>query len=179
MWRCRNTRPNLHRRRWVLGARRWWVVLAVVLAACGSVPPPSPTITPRPTLPPRTPPTAIPTAVVADRLMLGVARGVVLPGGAFVELPYTAEAAQTVTITARALTDDGAGNVLDVVLEVLDGEMNRVAYNDDGAATLDGFAPMDAALVGLPLAAGGYVVRVNAFNGFQAGDVEVKIDEAP
>jgi hypothetical protein len=173
-------RLTLRRRRWVLETKRLcWGALVVLLAACSSAPPAIPTITPRPTIEPRTPPTAVPTDVIAEPLTLGVPRAVTLPGAGFIAFPYNADDTQAVTITARALTDDGAGNVLDVVLEVLNVDMDRVAYNDDGAVALDGFAPNDAALVGLSLAAGQYTIRVNTFNGFQSGDVEVEISEAP
>jgi hypothetical protein len=153
------------------------MVLAWVLAGCGAQPTATPpTITPRPTLEPRTPPTAIPTAVAAGALTADETKTVALPGGAYVVLTYSASEAQQVRITARALSDDGAGNPLDVVVDVLDAEGVQLAYGDDRQTASDEeLAPTDAEIPVLQLERGTYRVRVNAFNGFQAGRVGVSV----
>lgn len=89
---------------------------------------------------------------------------------------YTIEREQVVTITARALTDDSAGNPLDVVLAVHDAGQNRIAYDDDSAAMLGGFAETDAAVQGLRLMPGAYTVHVNTFNGAQQGDISLELE---
>lgn len=104
---------------------------------------------------------------------------ITLPGQTFVNLTYTADETQTVTITGAALSDDGAGNPLDVVLEVLDADNERVAYDDDGGRDVDGLAATDAVLQGLRLGPGAYTIRVNAFNGFQGGEVAVTVEAVP
>ncbi|MBC8098350.1 MAG: hypothetical protein H7Y11_02805, partial [Armatimonadetes bacterium] len=48
-----------------------------------------------------------------------------------------------------------------------------VAYDDDSAAGLAGYAPTDAALIALTLPPGEYSVRVNSFNGVTVGEVEL------
>jgi hypothetical protein len=159
-------------------ARFMFVMLTVLLAACGSsATPVSPTNTPRPTLPPRTPPTAMPSPVAGGDVSPGETAVVTLPGGTPVDLMYTANEAQTVTITARAMSDDGAGNALDLVLEVLDSQHNRLVYDDDGGRFVDGLAASDAAVTGLTLVPGRYTLRVNAFNGFQRGELELTIEK--
>jgi len=153
------------------------VLCGLMLAACGTgATPVPPTPTPRPTLEARPLPTPIPEAQSGGEIGSGEAVRLTLPGGSPVDLLYIATEAQTVTITARALTDDNAGNPLDVVLAVHDAERNRIAYDDDGARNLNGFAATDAALTALALPAGQYTLRVNAFNGVQAGEVEVQIE---
>ncbi|MEL6151299.1 MAG: hypothetical protein AAFV33_28080 [Chloroflexota bacterium] len=159
--------------------RAWFAVpiFLLMLAACSTAPPPAPTFTPRPTLPPREAPTAIPTAVAAGDIMPGESVTVELPGSTPVDLMLQLDADVVVNITAAALTDDGEGNVLDVVLEVIDAQQTRLVYDDDGGAAIDGLAPNDAAVMGLDLQAGTYTVRVNAFNGFQRGEIEVTVVE--
>lgn len=158
---------------------KWWggVMLVLVLAACAPSTAVEPTPTPRPTLAPRTPPTPIPTAVVAGALIAGESAQVELPGQTFVELLYTADSRQQVTITAQALTDDGAGNSLDVILEILNADLEQIAYNDDGGRTAEvaDLAPTDALLSNVWLEPGRYTVRINAFNGFQRGQIEVTL----
>lgn len=155
-----------------------WILSVVLLtvAACGAGAP-DPTATPNPTYPPRTPPTPLPTPVDAGALVVDEPLTVELPGATMVVLTYEVDAPQTANLTAQALTDDGAGNVLDVVLEVLDSNMNRVAYDDDGGRFVDGLADSDAAIISLELSAGAYTVRINVFNGFQAGQVSVLLEE--
>jgi hypothetical protein len=160
-----------------------WILLGVVmvLVGCAPIVTPTPTPTLRPTLEPRVPPTAQPPPMVLSELVPDMAVEVTLPGLTYVELPYTAEVNQMVTIVAAARSDDTQGYALDVVLEMLDDDRRHVAYNDDAPLfSLDGFAtaPNDAAIVGLPLSAGNYTVRVNAFNGFQSGDVEILLTVA-
>ena len=89
---------------------------------------------------------------------------------------YTVDSDQVVTITGQAITDDTNGNPLDVVLAVRDDAGNRIAYDDDGAATLDGFAETDPALQDLRLTTGTYVVHVNVFNGVQSGEIALTIE---
>ncbi len=154
------------------------IIVAFMVGCAPAATPLPPTSTPRPTQPPRAEPTALPTPVDAGEIAVGDTVAVTLPGQAFVHLTLTMEAAQAVTITAAAQSDDGAGNPLDVVLEVLDGDNNRVAYDDDGGRNLDGLAPNDAAINDLSLEPGTYMLRVNAFNGFQAGALEVRVVES-
>ncbi|MEM6285006.1 MAG: hypothetical protein AAF787_22635 [Chloroflexota bacterium] len=151
-------------------------IFVVIVAACSTAPPPTPTFTPRPTLPPREAPTAIPTAIAAGEIAVGESITVALPGRTPVDITLQLDADTAVNITAVALTDDGEGNVLDVVLEVLDSAQNRVVYDDDGGAGVDGLAPNDAAVSGLSMDAGMYIMRVNAFNGFQRGEIEVTVE---
>lgn len=85
---------------------------------------------------------------------------------------YVASTPQTVHIKAQALGDDSNGYPLDLVIEVLDAQtLARVAYNDDRDADT-----RDPALTELTLAAGAYLIRVNAFNGYQEGRVSVSIE---
>ncbi len=95
---------------------------------------------------------------------------VVLLGQTPVDVMLMLDTEQTVTITASALTDDFEGNPLDPVVEVVDSENNRLAYDDD-----DGDAERDAAITGLTLPAGDYTIRVNAFNGFQRGEIALEV----
>jgi len=145
-----------------------WVLISVWLVACGgTLPPPTPTMPPRPTLAPRSAPTAQPTAVDAGVLEVGIPLMIALPGQTPVDVRFTLATAQAVTVTVSALSDDGAGNALDVVIELMDGQRQRIAYDDDSGGG------GNAALTNLVLDAGEYSVRVNAFNGYQAGQVEV------
>lgn len=98
--------------------------------------------------------------------------------GRFAELTFEARAGDVVTITAR-------GEALDVVLDVLGPEGDRLAYNDDwaggqavesGDPALAGLSVTDAAAVRLPVSVdGALIVRVNTFNGEGAGDVAVEV----
>lgn len=106
----------------------------------------------------------------------GEAMIVTLPGGTFVLLSYSPIEDQNITITARALSDDGVGNVLDPVISVLNDAGDQIAYNDDHHDG-DGLAPSDAQIRALSVVGGEMLtIRVNAFNGFQAGDISVAID---
>lgn len=159
--------------------RLWLVVAVVLLSACSTAPPPIPTITPRPTLPPRLPPTALPPVTNLGVLALGESLTVDLPGGVPVDVDFVLPDDAVVRISGRALSDDGAGNALDVVLSVLTPTDEQLAYNDDGGLQAgEPFAPSDAVIDGLVLPGGDYRVRVNAFNGFQAGTIELRIDAA-
>lgn len=140
----------------------------MLLAACSTAPA-APTLTPRPTYPPRTPPTPLPPPVDGGALVAGEPLTHELPGGAFVTFAYRADDAQTVRLTARAESDDSAGYPLDLVLDVLDADMQRIAYYDDSADS------NDPALT-LALDAGVYTIRVNSFNGAQDGQFTLLLD---
>jgi hypothetical protein len=160
---------------------RWLIVQGLVIlslalfSACSPAPLSEPTVTPRPTLEPRTPPTPLPAPVQLGAVELGESILVELPGATFVELTYVVDTPQTVTIQAVALSDDAQGNSLDPVVEVIDADNDRIAYDDDGGQGRDGFSDQDTYIEGLQLEVGTYTIRVNAFNGFQAGEVEVLI----
>lgn len=98
--------------------------------------------------------------------------------GRFAELTFEARAGDVVTITACAEN-------LDLVVDILDINGNRLAYNDDWAGghdvesddpALAGLNATDAAVVRLPIPVDGELtVRVNTFNGEGAGDVSVAV----
>ncbi len=148
------------------------IMMVVAVSGCGAQPTGvPPTNTPRPTLPPRTAPTAIPTPADGGNVAVGEFVVVLLPGQTPVDVLLTVEAEQAVSITAAALTDDFEGNPLDPVLEVIGSENTRLAYDDDS-----GEIERDAAIRGLQLPPGAYIVRVNAFNGFQRGEIALRVE---
>lgn len=155
------------------------VTLSLALfAGCSSAATPTPaTPTPRPTTPPRTAPTPLPDIVDAGEITTDASVEAELPGGVFVRHTYTPPTDQSATITASALSDDGAGNPLDLVLRVLDDENEQIAYNDDHGTDNAALAPSDTQIPVIQLSGGTtYSIDVNAFNGFQRGQVQLEIE---
>lgn len=121
-------------------------------------------------------------ANTATQIQPDIPLTIVLDGAGPVEVVYATPQSQVVTVTARALTPDPlTGFPLDPVLEVLSAAGMRLAYHDDvgeAAAEQDDLQPTDARIMRLVLPeAGEYRLRVNSFNGAQAGEVEVLLSE--
>lgn len=97
---------------------------------------------------------------------------ITLTGGAGpVDVIYTTDAPQMVTISARSLADEP----IDVTLAVLLGNQ-QLAFNDDHMTADSGLQPGDARLAYLQLPqAGDYTLRVHSFNGAQSGAIEVSV----
>lgn len=89
-------------------------------------------------------------------------------------LAYSAQRGDIINLTARAIDD------VDVVLEVLDAQDTRIAFNDNHHTDNNEISASDAVIENLSLnEAGVYLVRVDSFNGVSVGDVEITLENEP
>lgn len=89
-------------------------------------------------------------------------------------LAYQAQRGDIINITARAIDD------IDVVLEVLNPQNERIAFNDNHHTSNEDISVSDAVIEHLSLnEAGNYLIRVDSFNGVSVGDVEITLHTEP
>jgi hypothetical protein len=115
-----------------------------------------------------------------DPLVLGEARQITLSGEGPTLLVYTATAGEVVTMTARSLDkqaeDDPNDYRRDTVIDVLNPEGRRIAYNNDHQTEDPDLLEHDSVISKLVLREeGDYVIRVNTYGGVFDSDVEVLI----
>lgn len=121
----------------------------------------------------------------AMQIEAGVPLRVTLDGTDAAMIAYASGGSETVRLFARAAASDTDAPPLDVVMEVISPDGQRIAYNDDYAAALIPAAtvtslnlqPTDAVIPVLTLdASGEYLIRVNSFNGVSVGEAEVTLE---
>lgn len=101
-----------------------------------------------------------------QQLILGKTLKIHLSADAPVQLLYTADEAQTITVSAQAIESD---NSPDVVLWIVDNDNHLLAYNDNFG---DSSNPR---IENLSVDKGDYYIYVDSFNGVSEGDVDVLV----
>ena len=116
----------------------------------------------------------------ADALTADESRVVMLDGTRPTLLEFEAESGDVVTIIARTLEPDtGEREARNVVVDVLDADGHRLAYNDNHFGYDDDLLPTDAVIEKLILPQSGtYTIRVNTYGGIFPGEVEMRLLEA-
>lgn len=105
-----------------------------------------------------------------NQLIPGEALRVNLSADAPIQLFFTADEAQTITLTAQAIESE---NTPDAVLWIVDSENHLLAFNDNLGEN------NNPRIENLYLAqAGIYTIYVDSFNGVSEGEVEVLIEQS-